>query len=323
MAWTEISISVASEATALAEVALEQLGALAITLQDDEDTRCWNPGPGATPLWPTVQVRGLFEAGVDRAAVLAVLQTVSGVSTGPATSAGGKWVTRTGSGRGWIVSSRCSSAGAVDCAERDEIPSDPENIEIHLDPGLAFGTGTHPTTALCLEWLDGQDVKAWTWSITAAAPASWPLPRHCKGRSGSICVDNDPQALEATADNAARNDRSHGLIECHGTCRRTSVPAADVVMANILAASADRTGSRCLLGVCFARTGRLALSGILAGTGGCSGLAASTSAGLIGVTMEMQVRDDWVLLQGRRSAAQASGPGAVAVSVVRTPLPAG
>ena len=65
MAWIEISISVAREATSLAELTLEQLGALAITLEDDEDHPVLEPGPGVTPLWPTVQVRGLFEEGTD------------------------------------------------------------------------------------------------------------------------------------------------------------------------------------------------------------------------------------------------------------------
>ncbi len=65
MAWIEISIGVAEDATDQAELLMEQLGALAITLQDDADNPVLEPGPGMTPLWPTVQVRGLFDAGVE------------------------------------------------------------------------------------------------------------------------------------------------------------------------------------------------------------------------------------------------------------------
>ena len=77
MAWIEINISVAREAAALAELTLEQLGALSITLEDDEDHPVLEPGPGATPLWPSVQVRGLFEEGTDRDRVLAALLNIS------------------------------------------------------------------------------------------------------------------------------------------------------------------------------------------------------------------------------------------------------
>src|SRR5210317_1679419 len=78
MSWTEISISVTREATPQAEEALELLGALAITFQDDEDNPVLEPGPGATPLWPTVHVRGLFEEGLEKQPVLAALSQVPG-----------------------------------------------------------------------------------------------------------------------------------------------------------------------------------------------------------------------------------------------------
>ena len=80
MAWIEISISVAREATPKAELTLEQLGALAITLEDDEDNPVLEPGPGATPLWPTVQVRGLFEEGTDPDRVFEALRTAVGAA---------------------------------------------------------------------------------------------------------------------------------------------------------------------------------------------------------------------------------------------------
>ena len=85
-----------------------------------------------------------------------------------------------------------------------QIPFDPENIEIQLDPGLAFGTGTHPSTALCLEWLDGKEVAGRTVVDYGCGSGILGIAAARKGAGRVICVDNDPQALEATADNAAR-----------------------------------------------------------------------------------------------------------------------
>ena len=301
MAWIEISISVAREATALAELALEQLGALAITLEDDEDHPVLEPGPGATPLWPTVSVRGLFEQGTDRDRVLAVLLNVS-VSKRPEQvrwrEIGDQdweraWMDRFApmkfGKQFWIVPSGM------------QIPSDPENIEIHLDPGLAFGTGTHPTTALCLDWLDGQHVNSRTVVDYGCGSGILGIAAALKGAGRVICVDNDPQALEATADNAARNSVS-GIIECHAP--QTYVrPEADFVMANILATPLIKLAP--LLLASLHPQGCLALSGILQEQ--AEEVLAAYQAGLTGVTMES--RDDWVLLQGQRSAAQSTGPG--------------
>ena len=77
-----------------------------------------------------------------------------------------------------------------------QIPYAAQNIEIRLDPGLAFGTGTHPTTALCLEWLDGRDLAGQAWWTMAAGQAILGIAAALKGASRVICVDNDPQALE-------------------------------------------------------------------------------------------------------------------------------
>ena len=78
MPWVEVSIGVVRPDTAAAEQALEDLGALAVTLQDDADHPVLEPGPGETPLWPTVHVCGLFESDVNRASVHEGLQAVPG-----------------------------------------------------------------------------------------------------------------------------------------------------------------------------------------------------------------------------------------------------
>jgi ribosomal protein L11 methyltransferase len=303
MAWIEISISVARAATALAELTLEQLGALSITLEDDEDNPVLEPGPGTTPLWPTVHVRGLFGEGTDRDRVLKALLKVSGTRRPEQVrwrEVGDQdweraWMDRfvpmKFGKRFWIV------PGGM------QIPFDPENIEIRLDPGLAFGTGTHPTTALCLEWLDGQDVNSRTVVDYGCGSGILGIAAALKGAGRVICVDNDPQALEATADNAARNAVS-GIIQCH-TPQTYDRPEANVVMANILAN--PLIGLAPVLLGSLRQEGFLALSGILQEQ--AAEVLAAYQAGLDGITLEN--RDDWVLLQGQRSASRSAGPGQI------------
>jgi ribosomal protein L11 methyltransferase len=301
MAWIEISIRVVREAAAKAERTLEQFGALAITLQDDADQPVLEPGPGLTPLWPTLQVRGLFEEGTDPERVFGAWRSVSGAAN-PDQFRWREvedqdwervWMDRFApmkfGKRLWIV------PGGM------QIPFDPENIEIQLDPGLAFGTGTHPSTALCLDWLDGQEVGARTVIDYGCGSGILGIAAAMKGAGRVICVDNDPQALEATADNAARNSVS-GVIQCH-TPKSYTRQEADLVMANILAAPLIKLAPVLL---CSLRPGGLlALSGILVEQ--ADEVLAAYSADLTAVGISS--REDWVLLQGQRIAAAMTGPG--------------
>jgi len=293
MGWTEISISVARDDVVLAEEALEQLGALAITLLDDEDNPVLEPGPGATPLWPSVLVRGLFAAGLKSEPVLAALNRLPGGDR-PENIRWHElqeqdweraWMDRFQpmkfGERLWIVPGGMS------------IPHDPDNIEIQLDPGLAFGSGTHPTTALCLEWLDRQDVTDSTVIDYGCGSGILGIAAALKGAAKVICVDNDPQALQATTDNAARNGVDN-LVSCHlpdSVCDQQ----VDVVLANILAAPLISLAPR--LAGFLLPGGRLALSGILRDQ--------SQSVGLAYDQLLEQVstrhREEWVLMEGRRA----------------------
>jgi ribosomal protein L11 methyltransferase len=233
VAWIEISVSVRREAVAPAEQALEDAGALAITLEDNMDDPVLEPAAGSTPLWPSVRMRGMFEAGVDRDTVLRALQMTAGMDrpdmvewrSVPDQDWARVWMERFRpmkfGDRLWIVPSGM------------EIPHDPQNIEIRLDPGLAFGTGTHPTTALCLEWLDAHDPRGLQVVDYGCGSGVLGIAAALKGAVAVVCVDNDPQALEATAANAARN----GVLD-RMTCQTPedfSVRNADLVLANILA----------------------------------------------------------------------------------------
>jgi len=231
--WSEVSISVKRELAPLAELVLEQQGALAVTLEDAENNPVLEPGPGATPLWPSVHVRGLFEADAARDRITRALQVVPGISQPDLIrwrELGDQVWERTWMDRFqpmkfgdhlWIVPTGT------------EIPWDENNIEIRLDPGLAFGTGTHPTTALCLEWLDGQDFSAKRVIDYGCGSGILGIAAALKGAERVVCVDNDPQALEATADNAARNGVTD-KVQCLAP-EAYSENSADFILANILA----------------------------------------------------------------------------------------
>ena len=301
MSWTEISVSVSRENTGLVEQALEQLGALAITLQDDEDNPVLEPDPGTTPLWPTVHVRGLFEAAIEREPILGLLQSVPGADRPENIrwrEVGDQdweraWMDRFEpmkfGERLWIVPSGM------------EIPFDPAHTEIRLDPGLAFGTGTHPTTALCLEWLDGQEVNGKSVVDYGCGSGILGIAAALKGAARVICVDNDSQALEATLDNAARNEVS-AVIECLAPEHYIVAPA-DVLLANILANPLIMLAP--LLLESLRPGGAMVLSGILEEQ--ADEVRGAYLSGLDGISITSL--DGWVRLSGIRRGHAVSGPG--------------
>ena len=265
VSWIEVSISVTRQDAAAAERALEQLSALAVTLEDDEDNPVLEPGPGETPLWPSVQVRGLFESGVDRGRVMVALQTVPGAER-PGNlrwrEVGDQdweraWMDRFEPMRFgqnlWIVPSGMSIPETCN-------PNEPGHTEIKLDPGLAFGTGTHPTTALCLEWLDSQVLdNAWVVDYGCGS-GILAIAAALKGADRVAAVDNDQQALEATAINTEHN----GVAERVSVCLpdEFEVRGADVLLANILAGPLIELAPE--ITECVKSGGKIVLSGLLA-----------------------------------------------------------
>jgi ribosomal protein L11 methyltransferase len=235
--WSEVSVSVTREQAPLAELVLEQQGALAVTLEDaleeDGDHPVLEPGPGATPLWPSVHVRGLFEADAARDRISLALQFVPGVSRPDLI----RWreVGDQVWERAWMDRFQPMKFGdhLWIVPTGMEIPFDETNIEIRLDPGLAFGTGTHPTTALCLEWLDGQDVTGMRVVDYGCGSGILGIAAALKGAERVVCVDNDPQALEATLENAARNGVTD-LVQ-YLAPEAYAENSAEIVLANILA----------------------------------------------------------------------------------------
>ena len=258
------------------ENALEDVGALAVTLLDAEadtsnEQAILEPGVGETPMWDTLVLSALFPHDTDGLLLLAALDAFDeGLDWSTASFRAVQdqdweraWLDQfeplSFGERTWIVPWNHPLPEAAQAADA---------AVVRLDPGLAFGSGTHPTTALCLRWLDslagagllqGQRVLDFGCGSGILALAALKL-----GAAEAIGVDNDPQALIATADNAERNGemaRMHVYLP-----QDEPVATYPVVVANILASALDALAE--LLAARVAAGGRIALSGILHGQEG-------------------------------------------------------
>ena len=259
MPWLQLELEATPDsAEQLAEL-LQTAGAGAVTLQDAADQPLFEPPLGTTPLWQATRVVGLFEADSDIPAVLTYLQQQLEPEPLP------PWHLNPLEDRDW-VRAWMENFQPMRFGERLWIcpsgytPPEPEAVNILLDPGLAFGTGTHPTTAMCLSWLDAhppRDLAVIDYGCGSGvlAVAACKLgARHVAG------VDTDPQALLATYDNAQKNQVSD-CIEANLPADFHSQPVA-LLLANILAGPLLSLAPR--FSELVEPTGHIVLSGILA-----------------------------------------------------------
>ncbi|MEO8010906.1 MAG: 50S ribosomal protein L11 methyltransferase, partial [Dokdonella sp.] len=266
MPWLELSLTLPADQQAHVEDALEDIGALAVTLLDaDADTSNENailePAIGETPLWSLVVLNALFDAGTDRSGLLHVLAELL-PDLAPdrivfRDVADQDWT------RVWMDQFKPMRFGRRVWIYpwNIEPPADIDTVVVRLDPGLAFGTGTHPTTALCLEWLDGLELNDKTVIDYGCGSGILAMAAAALGAREVIAIDNDPQALAASADNAQRNgiaDRIK-LAAPDGA----AIEPADVLVANILAGPLHELAPR--FAASLKPGGALALSGILHG----------------------------------------------------------
>ena len=276
MDWQQFVMDLDSLDAADVEDAFLRLGACSVTLSDAGDDPVLEPGPGETPLWSRTRITGLFSADIDLDIFKAALRNELGLAELPAHEIERledrawerEWLKDFGpmrfGERLWICPTEDSVGArlAGDAPERDlsrawRAPAGA--VVIHLDPGLAFGTGTHPTTALCLEWLDGIDLRGKTMLDYGCGSGVLAIAALKLGAAAATGMDIDPQAVIATRQNAADN----------GVADRLTVVGSDaaiegkydVIVANILAGPlvefADSITSR------LSRGGMLALSGVL------------------------------------------------------------
>jgi ribosomal protein L11 methyltransferase len=315
MPWTQLTFHVNSDQTSQLSELLTEAGSVAVTLQDAAtngiEEPLYEPPLGETPLWQTTRVLGLFEAEINADVIIAEMSAVLGANFIADVTieqvADKDWERECldsfhpmhfGS-RLWI----CPSW---------HTPPEPDAVNLLLDPGLAFGTGTHATTALCLEWLatanlQGNNIIDFGCGSGILAIAAAKLGAH-----QVWAVDNDPQALQATCVNAKKNG-----LACRQMCagdrqpQVTSLPVitvslpgveippqADLLLANILARPLIEFAD--YFATLVRPEGYIILSGILVEQ--VDDVAQAYAADFI--MAPPVARDGWVRLEGRRKSAK-------------------
>ena len=303
MPYLQLNLPTREAEQARYERALEDVGALAISLQDAhldaaDEQAIFEPGVGEIPLWDEMVLTALFPADTDALVLLAALDAFDAeldwskvrFETVEDQDWERAWLDqfqpmRFGN-RTWIV------------PWNHDLPNDadtPDAAVVRLDPGLAFGSGTHPTTSLCLQWLDtladagelqGRAVLDFGCGSGILALAALKL-----GAGSAVGVDNDPQAIIATADNAARNGETIATY----LPQDEPVTQYPIVVANILASALDALAEA--LATRTAAGGRIAMSGILAGQEDELLERFAPWFDALAVTQE----DDWMRIDGVRN----------------------
>ncbi|MBE2897200.1 50S ribosomal protein L11 methyltransferase [Pasteurellaceae bacterium HPA106] len=260
MPWVQIRIESTKDDAEQLEDALLAQGAVSVTFMDSEDCPIFEPLPGETRLWGNTVVIGLFEAQTSMQTVVANLQAQGALNAQTQYKIelieDKDWV------REWMKDFKPIPFGSRlwICPSWLPVP-DESAVNVMLDPGLAFGTGTHPTTALCLEWLDGLDLAGKTVIDFGCGSGILAIAALKLGAKAAIGIDIDPQALQASLQNAQNNGVADRLTLYHAS----EVPAglqAQVVLANILAEPLRQLAAQ-IAGSLLDAQGQVCLSGIL------------------------------------------------------------
>jgi ribosomal protein L11 methyltransferase len=259
MPWLQVRLAITPEQAETYEDALLGVGAVSVTFMDAEDQPIFEPDLGTTPLWSNTHLLALFEADTDPANLVAHLQLLTGGELPPHEIehiADQDWE------RSWMDNFQPMRFGQrLWIVPSWHAAPQPEAVNLLLDPGLAFGTGTHPTTALCLEWLDGQDLTGCTVLDFGCGSGILAIAALLLGAPQALGTDIDPQALEASRDNAGRNGIDPARFPVYLPADLPQQPA-EVVVANILAGPLVSLAPQ--ITALVKAGGRLALSGILA-----------------------------------------------------------
>lgn len=259
MPWLQLKLDADRENAEPLEDALLELGAAAVTLEDNADQPLYEPGLNERPVWNLTRVTGLFDAGSD---MDRIVEQLTAISPRPLPAHRIELLEDKDWEREWM-----SHYHPIQCGERLWIcpswrePVDAKAVNLKLDPGLAFGTGTHPTTFLCLQWLDRQDLENCHVVDYGCGSGILGIAALLLGATHVTAIDNDPQALVATRDNLGRNALSDQQLTCHLPDKADKDGKADIVLANILAGPLMELAPR--LAAYLEPGGRIALSGIL------------------------------------------------------------
>jgi ribosomal protein L11 methyltransferase len=300
MSWTEIVIEIARDHAEALSDALMEVGALSVSVEDaDEGTDQERPlfgEPGMEPTdaaWDHSRVVALTNEDDDQAAIVAAAAEQIKLATLP------KFTTRKVEEQDWVRLTQSQFAPIHIGKNIWVVPSwheapDPDGLILELDPGLAFGTGSHPTTRLCMEWLEANPAPGKTVLDYGCGSGILAMVAKKVGAGDVVGVDIDPQAIESAADNAERNkcDIEYFLPDTFAQSKHAE-QKFDIVVANILSSPLKLMAP--MLSGRVAPGGALILSGVLARQ--AEEVAAAYAPFIqLGVWAE---QDGWVALHGR------------------------
>ncbi|GAA6168749.1 50S ribosomal protein L11 methyltransferase [Sessilibacter corallicola] len=259
MAWLQLKISTSKSHVDAFEDELLNQGAMCVTLSDNADQPILEPALGETPLWNETQITGLFDADIDTQQIsknLEPLQNKTQCTLRWEQLEDKDWI------RAWMDEFKPIQCGKSlwICPSWCE-PPEPNAVNLKLDPGLAFGTGTHPTTFLCLQWLDQIECQGKTAIDFGCGSGILAIAALLLGAKSVQGIDIDPQALIASKDNCEKNGLAADTFPVY-LPQEFKSDAVDIMLANILAGPlvelADEISSHLKPG------GLICLSGILA-----------------------------------------------------------
>jgi len=293
MPWIQLTFLTNKNSSEKAEQALLDAGALSVTFRDAEDNPILEPGPGETPLWEDIILTGLFDADADTESLKEKIKSSLGKTLAlkiePLEDK--DWV------RAWMDDYKPMQFGERlwVCPKHLPVPN-PQATNLMLDPGLAFGTGTHPTTALCLQWLDANSVSGKQIIDFGCGSGVLAIAALLLGASHCDAVDIDPQAITASMDNAQENNVAEklDLYLPDAFAEKVNAKEYDLVLANILAGPltelAEQLSTYCKAG------GDIVLSGILESQ-------ASKIVEAYSPWFELEpiaVKDEWIRVTGKK-----------------------
>ena len=293
MTWLQLRLDTQPGEIESLEERMLATGAVAVTMEDNADQPVLEPGVGETPLWGQVRLTGLYPADTDMDQVLAAFPSglLRQANQRVEILEDKDWE------REWMQHYRPMPFGKRlwVCPSWLQ-PPDPGAINLLLDPGLAFGTGTHPTTALCLAQLDSMDLAGCDIVDYGCGSGILAVAALRLGAAFALAVDNDPQALVATRDNAGRNGIAAAGMEVvlpDAVDHQAWSGRASLVIANILAGPLMELADT--LAAFLRPGGTLLLSGLL-------DTQAAALCEHYADRINLQVageKDGWVCLRGR------------------------
>ena len=251
--WQELRLTLTADRHDLLQELLQTAGALAQTTSPGDSTELFEPQPGETPLWPELEVAALFPAAQDLAPLTGLLSN-AGFDVQLREVADDDWARRT---TRWQAARFGERLWVCPTGTR---PTTGRNaVVVSLDPGLAFGTGSHPTTRLCLEWLDAQPLQRREVIDYGCGSGILAIAAAKLGAAQVQAIDIDPQALAATRRNAERNNVAERVLVLHDNAEPGR---CDLLLANILKQPLILLADR--FARCLRPGGDLVLSGLLA-----------------------------------------------------------